>query len=268
MIDNHITSLGYDVTVTTDLEKARPLIEAVDLTVVEDGVKGWPESSYLVATTGAGGSAATVGWSVRDEMAVLHSLVVAPAMRGSGLGAGVLAAAVAHVMDTSPVNKIGLATESHGAKRLFRSLGFSSCEPGDLPAEMLDHPSVERLGDSKMTMVRDYTTPKRGLDQSAFCLILNDTPQATLPLGSVFFFSQTGQVLEARYRGGTVVRGHLLGCIQGQELNFVWHQYLTTDKFQTGDGHIELDVLPDGRRELRELLGGDEQDQSLLLREI
>jgi N-acetylglutamate synthase-like GNAT family acetyltransferase len=268
VIDDHITSLGYDVTITSDVELARTLIEAVGLEVVEENGKGWPESSYLVATTRAGGSAATVGWSLRDDMAVLHSLVVAPAMRGSGLGAGALAAAVSHIMDTSPVTSIGLATESHRAKALFRTLGFTSCDPSELPAEMLDHPSIERLGSSRMTMMRDYSKPKRGLDQTAFCLILNDTPDATLPLGSVFFFSQTGQVIEARYRGGTVVRGHLLGSIQGQDLNFVWHQYLTTDDFQTGKGHIELDVLPDGRRELREMLGGTNHDQSLLLREV
>lgn len=267
MIDDHITSLGYDVSITSDADSARKLLEAVDMEVVKDD-KGWGDSSYIVATTRAGGSAATVGWSTQGDLAVMHSLVVAPAMRGSGLGAGVLAAAVSHIMDTSPVTKIGLATLSHRAKALFRSLGFSSCERNELPAEMLDHASIDALGEDGMTMVRDYTSPNRGLDQTAFCLILNDTPDATLPLGSVFFFSQTGQVIEARYRGGTVVRGHLLGSIEGQELNFVWHQYLTTAEFQTGDGHIELDVLPDGRRELREMLGGPDHNQSLLLREV
>lgn len=268
MIDDHITSLGYDVSITDDVGAVRPLLDAVDLKVVESNGSGWPASNYLAATTRAGGSAASIGWSQRDELAVLHSLAVAPAMRGSGLGAGVLAAAVGHIIDNTPVNKIGLATESHRAKALFRSLGFTPCEHSELAPEMLDHPSIERLGTDGMAMMRDYSVPKRGLDQCAFSLILNDTPEATLPLGSVFFFTQTGPVIEARYRGGPVIRGHLLGSIEAQELRFVWHQYLKSESFQSGSGGIELDVLPDGRRELREVLDGTDEKNSLLLREV
>lgn len=268
MIDDHITSMGYGISITNEFKTLRPLLEAVELEPVEDEGPGWSDSTYVTATTRAGGNAACVGWTRRDEIAVLHSLAVAPAMRGSGLGAGILAAAIGHLMDTGPVEKIGLSTLSHGAKYLFRSMGFSSCESSELPGEMLDHTAISRLGKAGMPMLRNYTVPKRGLDQCAFTLILNNTPEATLPLGSVFFFTQTSQVIEARYRGGPVIRGHLLGSIEAQELRFVWHQYLSSGSFQSGSGGIELDVLPDGRRELHEVLDGSGTEQSLLLREV
>ena len=119
-------------------------------------------------------------------------------------------------------------------------------------------------------MVRRYTRAKRGLDRCAFQLILNETSEQTLPAGSVFFFSQVGRVIEATYRGGSVIRGHLIGAIDEGELKFRWHQYTTDQRLMAGDGLIFVDPQPDGRRELRERFSSVDKDEKneILLREL
>ena len=154
---------------------------------------------------------------------------------------------------------------------MFTSAGFAPTDHDDVPAFVTEHPTfVNTKGEHARPMVRRYQTTRRGLDNCAFRLILNDTEDATLPLGSVFFFRQTGEVIESSYRGGPVRRGHIIGAISGDELKFCWHQYIDDGRLQAGDGTTFVEMLPDGRRELRETLSTAEttKKNELLLREV
>lgn len=271
MVNEHITSLGYRLETTDDPETVATLLKACNMTPLPESESDyWEATKYLVACTMAGGNAACIGWSRCENAVVLHSLAVAPTSRGSGIGAGILASAMGTIMDQRAVDGMYLITDSAGARRMFTSAGFSNVDREDVPDEIRDHPSFQRSGAHARAMIRRYQSTKRGLDNCAFRLILNDTDDATLPLGSVFFFRQTGEVIESSYRGGPVRRGHIIGAIAGDELNFCWHQYIDDGRLQSGDGRIFVEMLPDGRRELRETLSTVETSEpnELLLREV
>lgn len=270
MVNAHITSLGYRLETTTDPEVVAPLLKACRMDPIEEPGPDWEVSTYLIACTLAGGIAASVGWNRREDSIVLHSLAVAPTSRGSGIGAGLLASAMGELMDTRAVPACWLTTESMSALRMFTSAGFVPVDGDDVPAQVLEHSTFASANSKSRPMVRRYQTTRRGLDNCAFRLILNDTQDATLPLGSVFFFRQTGEVIEASYRGGPVRRGHIIGAISGDQLSFCWHQYVDDGALQSGDGNIFFEQLPDGRRELRETLSSaaTTKTNELLLREV
>lgn len=269
MVNEHITSLGYRLE-SSDEPNVEALLKACRMHPVPDPEEGWERSKFLLACTMAGGVAACIGWSRRDDAVVIHSLAVAPTSRGSGIGAGLLASAMGDIMDQQAATAMYLITESSGARRMFTSAGFSPIDLEDVPEDVRDHPTFQAAAKPARAMVRRYQSTKRGLDNCAFRLILNDTEDATLPLGSVFFFRQTGEVIESSYRGGPVRRGHIIGAIAGDELNFCWHQYVEDGRLQAGDGTIFVELLPDGRRELRETLSTAETSKTneLLLREV
>lgn len=269
MVNEHLTSLGYRLESPPE-PNVTALLKACRMHAVPDPEQGWDRAEFLLATTLAGGTAACIGWSRCDDVVVLHSLAVAPTSRGSGIGAGLLASAMGKIMDDRPVTAIYLVTESSAARRMFASAGFVPLDLEDVPEDVKDHPVFQGALDHATAMVRRYHSTRRGLDNCAFRLILNDTEDATLPLGSVFFFRQTGEVIEASYRGGPVRRGHLIGAIRGDELNFRWHQYVEDGRLQAGEGRTHVEMLPDGRRELRETLSTAETSRTteLLLREV
>jgi N-acetylglutamate synthase-like GNAT family acetyltransferase len=270
MLNEHITSLGYRLEYTDDASRVEPLLRACRMDPLPLSGDGWEPAKFLIACTLAGGTAACIGWNRSDDAVVLHSLAVAPTSRGSGIGAGLLASAMGDIMDRRAAPAMYLITDNNGARRLFESAGFSPLDAADVPESVKTHPAFQRASDRAMPMIRRYHSTKRGLDNCAFRLILNDTDDATLPPGSVFFFRQTGDLIESSYRGGTVRRGHLIGSISGDELRFCWHQYIEDGSLQSGDGTIYVEMLPDGRRELRETLSSVESTETneLLLREV
>ncbi len=264
--NEHIASLGYHLEDTQQVEQVRRLLRASG--VIELGEQGpagpWQPSTYLMACTNAGGTAACVGWTRGDDCIVLHSLAVANPSRGSGIGASMLATVLGEAMDQQPVRDVYLTTRT--ARRFFADFGFELLEPDKIPYAVRAHPAFARAPEGSVPMVRRYKPKKRGLDQCAFRLIHNTTADATLPPGSVFLFHQSGSLLEANYRGTPVQRGHLIGAIRGQQLDFLWHQALDSGELASGRGRILVDELDDGRRELREKLGKDPGE--LLLREV
>lgn len=266
MISDHITSLGYRLERTVDPKIVAPLLKACALEpVTTESSAGWQPHEYLLACTRAGGIAACVGWTRGPRQVIIHSLAVAQPSRGSGIGGGLLAAVMGELMEQKPVESMWLNTDSGSARRLFSSFGFQTIEADDTPDIVREHPLFKTAGPYARTMARRYNTGHRGLDNYAFRLIQNDTPEATLPHGSVFFFRQFASVIEGSYRGGTVVRGHLLGYIHEQALKFCWHHFTDAGRLMSGDGNIIMDQLPDGRRELREVFEGSGE---LLLREV
>lgn len=260
----HITSLGYRLERLTN-PNVEALLRACRVDALDEPPPPWTTSEFLLAQTLAGGTAACVGWNRRGPIAVIHSLAVAPTSRGSGIGAGLLASAMGAIMDEDPVEAMVLSTDSNAARRLFTSAGFSGADLDELPADVLEHPTF--AAGRAYTMTRRYSGTKPGLDNCAFRVIVNNTEDATLPLGSVFFFRQNGEIVESSYRGGPVRRGHLIGLINGDEFDFRWHQYVEDGRLQAGDGRIFVEALPDGRRELRGPLSHVESNE-LLLREV
>jgi N-acetylglutamate synthase-like GNAT family acetyltransferase len=224
-----------------------------------------------MACTPAGGVAACAGYSeIDDDTMILHSLAVAPPSRGSGIGASLLAQTIGEHMDDDPVVEIYLCTDR--ARSFFASFGFRVVDRQACPDAVLQHPSFTGPpGSESHAMLRRYDRPeRRGLDRCAYRLIHNTTQDATLPPGSVFLFTQQGPVLQANYRGGPVVRGHLLGSIENESIAFCWHHYTEERGLMWGDGQIFIERLDDGRHELREMLSDVPEDDpgELLLREV
>lgn len=259
MQNDNIASLGYGLEMTKDVSRIEPLLRACNLAMHKEET----DTTYLVATTPAGGVAAAVGWSrYEGNSAVVHSLAVAPSSRGSGIGASQLASAMLYLREELKMDSLYLVAE--GAVGFFAGFGFVEANSADLPGSLAGHSMMQnRKG---RLMARRYGEPRHGLDNCAFCLIHNTTPEATLPVGSVFWFRQCGAVLEAQYRGGPVVRGHLLGARDGQALRFVWQHCTEDGRLMRGRGEIFVKLLDDGRRELREKLG--DHPGELLLREL
>ena len=264
--NEHLSALGFRLEYPESTDGVHRLLKACSLKPTrEPESQAWEPSQYLVATTRAGGIAACIGWNRDSESIVLHSLAVAPSSRRNRIGASLFATAVGDLMDSQPVDEIYLITES--AREFFSSFGFESIDRSDIPDKAEQHPSFRAAEADATCMVRRYhPMTQRGLDQCAFRLIHNTTEEEATPPGSVFFFQQSGSISEADYRGEPVERGHLIGAIDGQHLQFLWHQYLADGELMQGDGNIYVDELDDGRRELREKLGDDPGE--LLLREI
>lgn len=274
MLSDHITQMGFRLEYADEARTVKHLLEACGLeAMLADAEPHWHPSRYLLACTRAGGVAACVGWDMHESgVAVIHSLAVAPPTRGSGIGGGLLANAMASLVEGENVRGFWLATSSGNARHLFWSLGFATMDAADVPHLVAEHPAIAGVARGTV-MARLYGDDHvaRGLDRTAFRLIQNDTHEATLPHGSVFFFRQTSQVVEASYRGGPVVRGHLMGQIVDGAIDFCWHQFVHNDadpkasRLMNGDGRIVIELMEDGRRQLRERFEGSGE---LLLREI
>lgn len=264
--NEHLSALGFRLEYPQSTDGVHRLLEACDLEPLpEPDGDEWGPSGYLVAATRAGGMAACIGWNRNDDTVVLHSLAVAPSSRRHRVGASLFATAIGDIMDSSPVDEMYLSTDV--ARQFFSSFGFEAIDRSDIPEAVQHHPDFERASADATSMVRRYySVTQRGLDQCAFRLIHNTTEEEATPPGSIFFFQQSGSIIEADYRGDPVERGHLIGAINGQRLAFLWHQYVGDGELMQGDGQMYVDELDDGRRELREKLGDDPGE--LLLREV
>jgi len=277
MLVDHIVSMGYVLEYASDTSSLSTLLNVCNLSVREEN----ENDAYHVLKTGAGGVAACIGWSIIGEnQAVIHSLAVAPTSRGNGLGVGVLATAMAKLKDENKIDNIFICSESPGVFRLFSNFGFYPQELSDLPYGILEHStfSKHKENSGSTILVRSYKEGiKRGFDKCAFQLIENQSENATTPLGSIFLFQQRGSVVESNFRGGDVLRGHLLGRIEGDDLSFVYHT-VSADKSEDihaekllsqGKGHIQVHAIEDGRRELRETFSSDSAlPNELILREL
>jgi N-acetylglutamate synthase-like GNAT family acetyltransferase len=265
--NQHIASLGFQLEETQNIDRVRPLLKASAVTPLGEQAQSgpWQPSNYLVACTTAGGTAACVGWTRGEDGIVLHSLAVAAPSRGSGIGASIFSTVLGEAMDARPAEAVYLTTRS--ARRFFADFSFELLEPDAIPYSVRAHPAFARAPKGSVPMVRRYKPQNRGLDQCAFRLVHNTTKGAALPPGSVFLFRQAGSTIEANYRGTPVKRGHIIGSVKGQTLDFLWHQVLDSGELDQGTGRIFVSELDDGRRELREKLGGSDPGE-LLLREV
>lgn len=69
---------------------------------------------------------------------------------------------------------------------------------------------------------------------------------------TIFEFSQAGDVVEARYSGGGIARGHLIGRFIDGRLEFRYVQLTDDGLLDGGHSTCDLDETADGRLRLRE----------------
>jgi ribosomal protein S18 acetylase RimI-like enzyme len=268
--NEHLSNLGFRLSELESADTLEPLLEACNLEPLSfgDPAGAWAPARYLAASTRAGGIAACIGWNRLEEAdhegIVLHSLAVAPSSRHNGIGASLFASALGHVMDDDPVRDVYLIADA--ARAFFTRFGFNPIDRADVPETIESHPLFGLVDADATPLVRHYLPSRRGLDHCAFRLIHNTTSEEMLPVGSVFFFEQSGSMIEARYRGNPVRRGHLLARLEGSDFQFFWQQFVEDDELMRGKGRIQVSERSDGRRELREQLGDDPGE--MLLREV
>lgn len=65
-------------------------------------------------------------------------------------------------------------------------------------------------------------------------------------------FEQTGNVVSARYCGGSIVDGYLIGCVEGATLQFRYVQADIHGNLDAGVSTGIIEHLPDGRLRLIE----------------
>jgi hypothetical protein len=69
---------------------------------------------------------------------------------------------------------------------------------------------------------------------------------------TILEFSQQGNVVSARYRGGSIVDGYLIGLINGAEMTFRYVQADQAGNLDCGVSNGKFSILPDGRLQLEE----------------
>jgi hypothetical protein len=79
---------------------------------------------------------------------------------------------------------------------------------------------------------------------------------------TLFAFAQFGNTVSARYAGGNVRLGHLVGTLAAGELNFRYAQVDHAGRVDGGRSVCEVSLLPDGRVQLREHFHWETRDGS------
>lgn len=69
---------------------------------------------------------------------------------------------------------------------------------------------------------------------------------------TIFEFSQSGDVVEARYSGGRIVVGRLIGKRSADQIEFRYVQLTDSGTLDSGQSHCELEMMEDGRLRLIE----------------
>ena len=69
---------------------------------------------------------------------------------------------------------------------------------------------------------------------------------------TILTFEQKDDVFFARYRGGSIVQGFLVGRIKSQAVRFTYAQTDTAGHLDAGESSGVLEQLPDGRLRLTE----------------
>lgn len=74
---------------------------------------------------------------------------------------------------------------------------------------------------------------------------------------TIFEFSQEVDLIWARYAGGQVRLGFLVGTNSGMELNFRYTQLNSAGETSTGHSQDQIEILSDGRIRLHEIWSWD-----------
>ncbi len=91
---------------------------------------------------------------------------------------------------------------------------------------------------------------------------VGDTIGGEVSPDTVFAFSQEGDLIHARYVGGRIRLGYLVGTRAGTTIHFRYAQVNTAGETATGQSHDRIEILPDGRLRLHERWSWDSQEGS------
>lgn len=69
---------------------------------------------------------------------------------------------------------------------------------------------------------------------------------------TLLHFTQHDSRVLARYSGGSIRRGYLVGDIEGEKLRFRYTQLETSGEIHGGNSICDVETLPDGRTRLTE----------------
>ncbi|GJQ61299.1 MAG: hypothetical protein SCALA702_03520 [Melioribacteraceae bacterium] len=77
---------------------------------------------------------------------------------------------------------------------------------------------------------------------------VSNTPNGEVSGDTIFVYSQDGDNISAKYCGGNIKIGHLLGKIEESgKLNFNYHHISVNNELHAGKCHSTPEVLSDGR---------------------
>ena len=82
--------------------------------------------------------------------------------------------------------------------------------------------------------------------------VVQTAPNGVVGNETIFRFSQAGSVVEARYSGGRIVTGYLVGILQEDSLSFRYCQVSDGVRIDGGASSGRLESLSDGRLRLVE----------------
>lgn len=82
--------------------------------------------------------------------------------------------------------------------------------------------------------------------------VSSSSAHSVVDASTVLTFEQQGNVVSARYRGGEIVDGYLIGHLQGWSLRFRYVQADRSGRLDAGVSEGVLDRLADGRLRLIE----------------
>jgi hypothetical protein len=70
---------------------------------------------------------------------------------------------------------------------------------------------------------------------------------------TVFIYKQTGNILTSEYSGGKIVKGHLIGLVNGEgEIEMRYHQVNHRGELMTGTCKSKPEILENGKIRLHE----------------
>ncbi len=91
---------------------------------------------------------------------------------------------------------------------------------------------------------------------------VGDTVGGEVGAETVFEFSQEDDLVHARYAGGQVRLGYLVGTSTGTDVQFRYAHVNRAGDTATGQSRDRIEVLPDGRLRLHETWAWDSQEGS------
>jgi hypothetical protein len=98
------------------------------------------------------------------------------------------------------------------------------------------------------------------LDGLRFAATAN--PDGEVDATTIFEYSQQDDLIHARYAGGAIRLGFLVGTRDGEVLDFRYTQLNTAGDTVTGHCVTRIETLPDGRLRLHELWSWDSREGS------
>jgi len=82
---------------------------------------------------------------------------------------------------------------------------------------------------------------------------ISNTDNGETSKETIFHYKQIGKILTAEYRGGKILKGHLIGIVNNAgEIDMSYHQINLTGEIMTGICKSKPEILPNGKNRLHE----------------